>query len=392
MVVEITKDIIEYLEMHKDALNEQSDVVVMIDEIARQCYEHHHVIYAEIDVFEYLKNCKVLENRSRRLFSALFRSAFTLKSFVDATRYRIVYSTVIENNTLKIEDGVIKLYVPIVKKFLLAQAILVCENLRDCELYIDLVKEIIREKGTNISLSIHPIHCGGSEAEATVRNEIATGECRPIACIMDSDKKKEDDRYGSSAQKAVEIFNKKKESYPIKLHVLAVRMKENLFPPEVLNLDVNIGNKEFLTALIPFQDESRFENFFKFFDFKNTVFLKNCEKIVAFKPQIEEAGIIWPNEEQITKTPDAVLIRGIGANGLDNFHRSVLKHQLDERYKRMVEHGCSKESCEKVHKDAENSYDILQYLRKPWKEDWESVEQLIIDFGIAFPETLTFAG
>lgn len=117
MVVEITKDIIEYLEMHKDALNEQSDVVVMIDEIARQCYEHHHVIYAEIDVFEYLKNCKVLENRSRRLFSALFRSAFTLKSFVDATRYRIVYSTVIENNTLKIEDGVIKLYVPIVKSF-----------------------------------------------------------------------------------------------------------------------------------------------------------------------------------------------------------------------------------------------------------------------------------
>ena len=86
------------------------------------------------------------------------------------------------------------------------------------------------------------------------------------------------------------------------------------------------------------------------------------------------------------------MIRGIGANGLDNFHRSVLKHQLDERYKRMVERGCSKESCEKVHKDAENSYDILQYLRKPWKEDWESVEQLIIDFGIAFPETLTFAG
>lgn len=392
MVVEITKDIIEYLEMHKGALNEQSDVVVMIDEIARQCYEHHHVIYAEIDVFEYLKNCKVLENRSRRLFSALFRSAFTLKSFVDATRYRIVYSTVIENNTLKIEDGVIKLYVPIVKKFLLAQAILVCENLRDCELYIDLVKEIIREKGTNVSLSIHPIHCGGSEAEATVRNEIATGECRPIVCIMDSDKKGENDKYGSSAQNAIGIYKEKKEIYPIELHVLAVRMKENLFPPEVLTLETNISNKEFLTALIQVQDDSCFEEFFKFFNFKDDVTLKRSEKVLNFRAELEAIGIIWPSEEQIVNEPDKILVPGIGANGLGNFHKSVLKHQLDERYEKMVQFRCKEEDCEKVHQKAIKAHHILQYVKEPWKDDWKAIEQLVIDFGIAFPETMTFVG
>lgn len=392
MVVEITKDIIEYLEMHKDALNEQSDVVVMIDEIARQCYEHHHVIYAEIDVFEYLKNCKVLENRSRKLFSALFRSAFTLKSFVDATRYRIVYSTVIENNTLKIEDGVIKLYVPIVKKFLLAQAILVCENLRDCELYIDLVKEIIREKGTNISLSIHPIHCGGSEAEATVRNEILTGECRPIACIMDSDKKSKTDKYGASAKNAIEIFNRENDKYPIALHVLSVRMKENLFPPEVLTLETNIGNKEFLTALIQVQDDSCFEEFFKFFNFKDDVTLKRSEKVLNFRAELEAIGIIWPSEEQIVNEPDKILVPGIGANGLGNFHKSVLKHQLDERYEKMVQFRCKEEDCEKVHQNAIKAHHILQYVKEPWKDDWKAIEQLVIDFGIAFPETMTFVG
>lgn len=392
MVVEITKDIIEYLEMHKDALNEQSDVVVMIDEIARQCYEHHHVIYAEIDVFEYLKNCKVLENRSRKLFSALFRSAFTLKSFVDATRYRIVYSTVIENNTLKIEDGVIKLYVPIVKKFLLAQAILVCENLRDCELYIDLVKEIIREKGTNISLSIHPIHCGGSEAEATVRNEILTGECRPIACIMDSDKKSKTDKYGASAKNAIEIFNRENDKYPIALHVLSVRMKENLFPPEVLTLETNIGNKEFLTALIQVQDDFCFEEFFKFFNFKDDVTLKRSEKVLNFRAELEAIGIIWPSEEQIVNEPDKILVPGIGANGLGNFHKSVLKHQLDERYEKMVQFRCKEEDCEKVHQKAIKAHHILQYVKEPWKDDWKAIEQLVIDFGIAFPETMTFVG
>ena len=392
MVVEITKDIIEYLEMHKDALNEQSDVVVMIDESARQCYEHHHVIYAEIDVFEYLKNCKVLENRSRKLFSALFRSAFTLKSFVDATRYRIVYSTVIENNTLKIEDGVIKLYVPIVKKFLLAQAILVCENLRDCELYIDLVKEIIREKGTNISLSIHPIHCGGSEAEATVRNEILTGECRPIACIMDSDKKSKTDKYGASAKNAIEIFNRENDKYPIALHVLSVRMKENLFPPEVLTLETNIGNKDFLTTLIQVQDDSCFEEFFKFFNFKDDVTLKRSEKVLNFRAELEAIGIIWPSEEQIVNEPDKILVPGIGANGLGNFHKSVLNHQLDKRYEKMVQFRCKEEDCEKVHQKAIKAHHILQYVKEPWKDDWKAIEQLVIDFGIAFPETMTFVG
>lgn len=107
MVVEITEDVVEYLESHKEELNDQSDIIVMLDEIARQCYEHHHVIYAEVDVLEYLKNCGILENRSKRVFSALFRRAFKLKSYVDVTRYRIVYSTEVNCNTLKEEDGTI---------------------------------------------------------------------------------------------------------------------------------------------------------------------------------------------------------------------------------------------------------------------------------------------
>lgn len=109
MVVEITEDVVEYLESHKEELNDQSDIIVMLDEIARQCYEHHHVIYAEVDVLEYLKNCGILENRSKRVFSALFRRAFKLKSYVDVTRYRIVYSTEVNCNTLK-ETSVYKGY------------------------------------------------------------------------------------------------------------------------------------------------------------------------------------------------------------------------------------------------------------------------------------------
>ena len=68
MVEEITADVVEYLESHKEELNDQSDIIVMLDEIARQCYEHHHVIYAEADILEYLKNFEILGKRSKRSF------------------------------------------------------------------------------------------------------------------------------------------------------------------------------------------------------------------------------------------------------------------------------------------------------------------------------------
>lgn len=144
--------------------------------------------------------------------------------------------------------------------------------------------------------------------------------------------------------------------------------------------------------MIQFQDDSRFEEFFKFFNFKDGVTLKRSEKVLNFRAELEAIGIIWPSEEQIVNEPDKILVPGIGANGLGNFHKSVLKHQLDERYEKMVQFRCKEEDCEKVHQKAIKAHCILQYVKKPWEDDWKAIEQLVIDFGIAFPETMTFVG
>lgn len=157
-------------------------------------------------------------------------------------------------------------------------------------------------------------------------------------------------------------------------------------------METNISNKEFLTALIQVQDDSCFEEFFKFFNFKDDVTLKRSEKVLSFRAELEAIGIIWPSEEQIVNEPDKILVPGIGANGLGNFHKSVLKHQLDERYDKMVQFRCKEEDCEKVHQKAIKAHHILQYVKEPWKDDWKAIEQLVIDFGIAFPETMTFVG
>lgn len=392
MVVEIANDVIEYLEVNKRILNDQSDIIITLDELARQCYEHHHVIFAEIDVLEHLKNFELLEKRARRVFSTLFRKAFELKSFVDATKYRIRYTTAVDDNILKIEEDSAVLCVSILKKNILSQSILICENLRDCELYIDLIKEIIKEKRTNISISVHSIHCGGSEADATIKNEILTGECRPIACIMDSDKKSKTDKYGASAKNAIEIFNREKDKYPIALYVLSVRMKENLFPPDILTLETNIANKNFLTSLIPYKNDSHFEDFFRFFNFKDTVLVKDCEKISSFRTNLEEVGIVWPCGESDAMIRENILIQGIGPNGLENFRQNILKHRLDKKYEKMLQIPCSEESCEKVHETMIKTHKLLQCVQKPWLEDWKAIEQIVIDFGISFPEAMAFVG
>ena len=53
------------------------------------------------------------------------------------------------------------------------------------------------------------MHCGGSLMMDTVENEISYGECEPIACIVDSDRKYKDDSIGSTAKDAQRVFRRK---------------------------------------------------------------------------------------------------------------------------------------------------------------------------------------
>ena len=209
---------------------------------------------------------------------------------------------------------------------------------------------------------------------------------------MDSDKKSKTDKYGASAKNAIEIFNREKDKYPIALHVLSVRMKENLFPPDILTLETNIANKNFLTSLIPYKNDSHFEDFFRFFNFKDTVLVKDCEKISSFRTNLEEVGIVWPCGESDAMICENILIQGIGPNGLENFRQNILKHRLDKKYEKMLQIPCSEESCEKVHETMIKTHKLLQCVQKPWLEDWKAIEQIVIDFGISFPEAMAFVG
>lgn len=391
VVVEIAKDVTEYLESNKEKITEQSDIIVMLNEVARQCSEHYHVIVAEIDVLEYLKRCPILNECTRRVFSSLSRKAFELKAFSDRVTYKIVFYA---GDIIRKEknNSIIKIYIPILRKFLLKQAVLICENLSDARLYVDLTKEFLEERGENLYINVHLMHCGGSLMMDTVENEISYGECEPIACIVDSDRKYKDDSIGSTAKDAQRVFRRKENNYPIDLYILDVRMKENLFPPRLLLLDGVIANREMLERLEAKIDCPKYENVFKFFNFKEGIKYKNCEKNMMFKDQLEEIGYIWPTEEDVKASPEKILVKGMGADGLKAFHQEIINHKIDDRYYDAEKRRCKEEHKRLIKEKVDRARKVLEYADPYWRGDWQCIEQIVVNFGITFPETMHFAG
>ena len=391
VVVEIAKDVTEYLEDNKEGITEQSDIIVMINEIARQCSEHYHVIVAEIDVLEYLKRCQFLNECTRRIFSSLSRKAFELKSFSDRVTFEIVFYTgdIIRKET---SDSQIKLYIPILKKFLLKQAVLICENLSDARLYVDLTKEFLEERGENLYINVHLMHCGGSLMTDTVENEISYRECEPIACIVDSDRKYKDGPIGSTAKKAQRVVKRNENSYPIDLYILNVRMKENLFSPHLLLLDGAIANREVLERLKTKIDCPEYENVFRFFNFKEGIKYKNCEKNMMFKEQLEGIGYTWPTEEDIKASPEKIMVEGMGTDGLKTFHQEIINHRIDDRYREAEKRRCKEEHKRVIKEKVDRARKVLEYADPYWRDDWQRIEQIVVNFGMAFPETMHFAG
>ena len=106
----------------------------MLNEVARQCSEHYHVIVAEIDVLEYLKRCPILNECTRRVFSSLSRKAFELKAFSDRVTYKIVFYA---GDIIRKEknNSIIKIYIPILRKFILKSStdfLIILASLRKC--------------------------------------------------------------------------------------------------------------------------------------------------------------------------------------------------------------------------------------------------------------------
>lgn len=383
MVVEISNEVIEYLEKNISQLTCDSPICLNLNIIAYECYNHEHFLYAEYSVLEYLKNYPLLSDVSKQVYTYFFSKCYNLSSYIASTKISICYY--MGDNIKHCGD---KFFIPITKKNNLKQSLLICEDLSDCTFYISLVKEILNESKCNLSLSLHKLQCAGSQALETIDNEIEPGIIRPIACIMDSDKKQESDPTGSSANSALSALSEHQDTYVISVHVLHVRAKENVIPPNLLSIHSQL-NTPLVKKLSTGVENPKCYDLLKFINLKNGIKdLRASKEYTYYKDAFELLGICPPDESDGS---DPVNFNGIGSKGMDCFVRDVLNHQYDKEYTKLLkDEDISEDTKQKKKRQADQSHELLNNLPDYIKQQWDDIKQLIIDYGITIPPTFGF--
>lgn len=111
LVVEISNEVIEYLEKNISQLTCDSPICLNLNIIAYECYNHEHFLYAEYSVLEYLKNYPLLSDVSKQVYTYFFSKCYNLSSYIASTKISICYY--MGDNIKHCGD---KFFIPITKK------------------------------------------------------------------------------------------------------------------------------------------------------------------------------------------------------------------------------------------------------------------------------------
>lgn len=113
---------------------------------------------------------------------------------------------------------------------------------------------------------------------------------------------------------------------------------------------------------------------------------------MMFKEQFEEIGYTWPTEEDIKASPEKIMVEGMGTDGLKTFHQEIINHRIDDRYREAEKRGCKEEHKRIIKEKMDRARKVLECANPYWSDDWQCIEQIVVNFGMAFPETMHFAG
>lgn len=108
---------------------------------------------------------------------------------------------------------------------------LLCEDLSDCDFYINLTKFVKKELINNFIFDLIPSNGGGTnsaDSYCTILNK-----CFPCISIVDSDKTSQTSEYKETASKLKAKYENYSTVCLTNLHILEVREKENLLTPHI---------------------------------------------------------------------------------------------------------------------------------------------------------------
>lgn len=193
--------------------------------------------------------------RERNLYKGLSDRYSTIAGMTDRVRIRVRVTRDLLAEIVTV-GGITEIKIPLLffsSTVATQPAILLCENLDDCNLIHEMVRMYARAKkmegvGTNLERRL-----GGGSTTADVADGILAEGKRLLLTVVDSDRETPDGALGATAKSAQSVFNNRKLATS-ELLIVGGRDLENLLPDQFYQREFDndpdhSGSAAFITAL-----------------------------------------------------------------------------------------------------------------------------------------------
>ncbi len=384
MIIEIDNSIVEYLEKNKNKINYTNKVVVAINSIIKSFAIKKHIMFANIEILEFLSENQLIEKFNKNVVLWLIQRYSSVGMFVNSVDKRVVaYKSKLRSDIYYLND---RYYVPIEKFISINCTQLLTENDKDAEFFVDIATEVNNKvfKFTNISIEYDGRSYSGGNIE-TVASEVVR-KFNISLCIADSDKDYKDDDKGSTLIKAIEVVKKYEKNNVISLLPLKVREKENLLPP-ILYIRILNHSKKFLDLL---NKKLENEELLRFIDIKDGFKAKKFNSVNEkwhklyddFLIECDAQGILNCSlNELLTKDEDYIFLNGISDKATNKVDTYLFREGVNNRLKQMKEiDSIPSEALKAEEENLELSRNIFECLPDYLKRDWIEIGKTIIQW------------
>ena len=216
--------------------------IIAIQNIAECIRSGRHIIIANRSLLKSLYMLETISPVNQRIFKHLYNHITQYGMIRDRIKTYVHISSAINNVEKAITDKHIIYKMPLhifSDSKNLQETKLICEDLMDCEFYQGLAKYYMRQKHLSGSIGFEKINGGGLNTGKNYEDKLSA-TYTPCLAIVDSDKTSPDGLLGETAKYVNNVYSKYNDNHVTYTHILQVREKENLIPPEVYyNLELN---------------------------------------------------------------------------------------------------------------------------------------------------------
>lgn len=360
--------------------------VIAINDLARSCFEHHHILIASYDVLKFLMSYNLCYSLSKRLFHKLFNTISFTYNYKSCVNNYIEIDAFATNISFNSKEQ--KWILPLKDSYSITPSTLIVENTLDFDFYSNMILKYSKTINKfRFSINLSSLHLGGSNSNGTIERYALKNKI--LLSITDSDKYHSRSNLGATAKSVNESFKKLDRNIRHN-HVLNVRELENILPVESYNIFFeNLPNKS-IYEFISNHSNIHIKNFIVYGDLKGGPRLKEYRNTSNkygnhtkdFIDLIITNGVISNKQIDTSRNDDDVIFNGVASNFKKIVNEYFIKEYMDELEKKLSNNRISQNQ---FNTEKTKYLKFVKIIEKLLNEiTIKDLCSKIIDFGICF--------